>query len=531
MNWLTFDLPWWVVLPVVVVLIAAARTFLQRGEFLLLVGASLFMHFAFHWTVWAWILWIPLAIVVFAFVVRIIAMGKKDKDLSFRSLDIAEIALVVYSILFLWQVALVPLWHWVTTWPWGWPLWLFVAAGVVVIAAIILKPRSGRAAFAAVVVALLLAITAGIIGYSGSNSDASPSPSATTETSSSPSPSPSATTDELNAKAATWVLAMYLNFEDAGEPPTECAAYEPDVDLTEIHYYATEEDKESVTAFGPDMGDTPCEVTQNYVERLYKDPFFVLKKAKEIKEVDPSFDFEVYSPEEQASVVRALADAPFSEREALADQVLGWYADSSRVLSLSEVDGAYTSEGADTAEDGTTTSHSSEGDKSSTVMTVKDRDTGETVKEDRADCGGQPYHRVTPPVEPPTTPPTTCQDKAKPNDPEHTYTPVRNAKGCIISWKQTGSSLNDGPQHQDVQTDRGNQEQAQEQSPNTPTTPPAPNPVAPLPDTDDPEVIESSAPDPTPGGYDGGSTSQPGASGTPDPGPSQPAVEGDSGGF
>lgn len=37
--------------------------------------------------------------------------------------------------------------------------------------------------------------------------------------------------------------------------------------------------------------------------------------------------------------------------------------------------------------------------------------------------------------------------------------------------------------------------------------------------------------DPTPGGYNGGSTVQPGQSGTPDPGPSQSDVAGDSGGF
>ncbi len=143
------------------------------------------------------------------------------------------------------------------------------------------------------------------------------------------------------------------------------------------------------------------------------------------------------------------------------------------------------------------------------------------------DCS-KPPTSTPPPTTPPCTsnctpPPVPCVDVAKPHDAEHIYASVKNAKGCIIRWVVTGTSLDSGPQSQDVQTDRGGQAEAQVQPPEVPSTAPAPNPVVP--------AVTADPADPVDGGLSGGSTTQPGQTGTPDPGPTQPPVSGDSGGF
>lgn len=121
-----------------------------------------------------------------------------------------------------------------------------------------------------------------------------------------------------------------------------------------------------------------------------------------------------------------------------------------------------------------------------------------------------------------TSPSTSaCNNASKPQDPEHTYAPVMR-NGCVVRWVIQGSSLNSGPQNQGIQTDRGDQSGAQQQE-GVVDTPPASQPEVP--------VAPAAPPAPTNGGYNGGSTTQPGQTGTPNPGPSQPPVQGDPGGF
>lgn len=223
----------------------------------------------------------------------------------------------------------------------------------------------------------------------------------------SPTPSASATAATLNAKAANWVKSMTLNFEGVTDLPAKCAAYQPTVDLTEIHWYARDTSKESPEAFGTSMGDNPCDISINRVERAYRDPFYVLQKANEIKAVDPSFDFTAYTPDQQATRVTELQNAPFAEREALADKVLGWYSDPSRVLKIEQKNEAYASAGASTGS-GVVTSAASQADKASTVVTTADRKTGATLKQDRENCGDQPYKPTPPPPPSTTTQTPTC---------------------------------------------------------------------------------------------------------------------------
>ena len=116
---------------------------------------------------------------------------------------------------------------------------------------------------------------------------------------------------------------------------------------------------------------------------------------------------------------------------------------------------------------------------------------------------------------------STCNKVEKPRDPERVYnTVVQN--GCVVGWTPKGSSLDSGPQQQGVQEDRGGQSGAEQQE-GVVGTPPAPQPEAP--------VAPAAPPAPTSGGYNGSSTTQPGQTGTPNLGPSQPPVQGDPGGF
>lgn len=130
-----------------------------------------------------------------------------------------------------------------------------------------------------------------------------------------------------------------------------------------------------------------------------------------------------------------------------------------------------------------------------------------------------PTHPGTPstPGYTPSPTPSPCTMTAKPHDPTHTYV----WKNC--KWVVKGSSLNDGDQHQPVQSDAGNQSAAQSQSGSVSTAPSSQSTVP---------VNTASPATPTPGGYNGGGTSQPGTTAPPDPGPSQSSANsGDPGGF
>ncbi len=285
------------------------------------------------------------------------------------------------------------------------PWWLIVIL-VLVFIGLIITTIAFYGSGVVVVLALLVAL-AGVVGtYAVLDSPTPKGPGTTLFTKPETKPSTSTSATTLNAKAANWVRSMTLNFAGVTELPAKCQNYVPSVDLTQIHWYARDDAKESPDAFGTSMGNNPCDIAINRVERAYQDPFYVLEKANEIKAVDPSFDFAPYTPDQQAARVTELQNAPFTEREALADKVLGWYSDPSRVLKIDQVNGAYTSSGASSV-GGIVTTVASSADKSSIVVTTYDRKTGAVQKQDRANCGDQPYKPAPPITTPPTTPPTT----------------------------------------------------------------------------------------------------------------------------
>jgi hypothetical protein len=275
-----------------------------------------------------------------------------------------------------------------------------LAVWIIVIVALVAALKWFSVSVIASIVALLT-LVAFATGSAVLHRPAAPTAKETPSASSSPSASPTATPVTLNAKAANWVRSMALNFEGVTDLPAKCQNYVPTVDLTEIHWYARDDSKESPGAFGTSMGDNPCDIAINRVERAYRDPFYVLQKANEIKEVDPSFDFVTYTSDQQATRVTELQNAPFAEREALADKVLGWYSDPSRVLKIEQKNEAYVSAGA-TSSGSVVTAVDSQDNKASTVVTTADRKTGQVIKQDRVNCGDQPYK----PTPPPTTPPT-----------------------------------------------------------------------------------------------------------------------------
>lgn len=579
--WFTLDWPAWLVGGLVVVLIAVTNKVLAGlWRFLALLGIAAFLLFGVAWNIWSVLLWISAIALVVALVVRLIyffgaSFGKTTSDRLLQG------ALSLLIACFVWQFVLVPLWHWATT---SWPLWAWVTA-VVVACLVAIAFVLGRAFiryawwFVAVAVLAVVALLMGTFSYGfghGGTSQEEQSDDQTEQTDDTVEPLDPALIEMLTVSTISDSARCETNDFGIVEPDiaalkgippratadaisTPFKATKPADILSEAQVSICEDALYGSTVgvfFANDIADT----FQKYgVDLVEVNPWLAEFVDADIATVADSY---VLTEDEAKDATDEEISAALTKNREWQDQAarLNTMLERYEMLGIQELDSSVTyhitapvvgglpSVGPDDKVDSLPALVFSFTQKNGCSVS----EFGLNLQDKRPelftpDCSTPnpettpPTTNTTPPTTPgcttncsttpPTTPPTTCQDKEKPNDPEHTYTPVRNAKGCIISWKQTGSSLNDGPQHQDVQTDRGNQEQAQEQSPNTPTTPPAQNPVVPLPDTDDPEVIESAAPDPTPGGYDGGSTSQPGASGTPDPGPSQPAVDRDDGGF
>lgn len=241
-----------------------------------------------------------------------------------------------------------------------------------------------------------------------------------------PSPSPSPQVATLDEKASVWVKMLLSNFENPGTDVGACVDYKVTVDLTEVHYYFKERNKETEGAFGPDFGSTPCEVSVNLVERLYRDPMLLADKA-----VEWGIDGADNSPE----AVIELENAPFEVREQLANKVLGFYANPDYVLSIEQRDEAYSSRSA-SAEDGVPSTSESSSDKESNVLVTKDEESGDTIKEDRLDCGLQDYGPPppTPPTTPPvvTPPPTTPPLTPKSDNPADYRQPGDSGKGADV---------------------------------------------------------------------------------------------------
>jgi hypothetical protein len=143
----------------------------------------------------------------------------------------------------------------------------------------------------------------------------------------------------------------------------------------------------------------------------------------------------------------------------------------------------------------------------------------------RADCMNPEVTTVTP-IPPGTTPPPISQPPCiKPSKPAGGGAYVYNSTNC--TWHKPGQTFdemqNQSPAHQDVQDNSTS-------GVNTGHTPGASTPPAPQPTQ--PANTSSPAP-PTPGGYNGGSTQQPGQTAPPTPvvPSSDPTNTGDPGGF
>ena len=249
------------------------------------------------------------------------------------------------------------------------------------------------------------------------SSEPSASATASASFSSSPSASPVVEAKDINVKAAEWVRLVTLNFQGVNKIPKECQNWTPTVDLTEAHYYYKATNKESTTAFGPDMGKEPCEIAINLVERMYRDSMLLVDVAHRRGLID-------FRASEMADQVSKYNDASSEERQKLADTVLGWYANSNRVLTVVHHKGGYRSNVV-SASSGTPVTQSVRSTKASNVLVGSDRKTGKVEGSDRLNCGLQdfvPDHPIQPPTSPPTSPPT-----LQPKDPSQDPGPQGNA--------------------------------------------------------------------------------------------------------
>lgn len=190
--------------------------------------------------------------------------------------------------------------------------------------------------------------------------------------------------DNINKEAAAWVRLLYINFKDTDKVPAKITIWKSDEDLSEAHYYNVEVNKESNTAFGPDMGKTPEEVSTNMVERMYRDPSLLATVARDLKLTS-------FEDSAQAKVVVELENDA-EKRRALANEVLGWYANPGLELTIEKHKGAYSSD--EMSSDGTTSSVTSSG--ASNVLVATDEKTGKVKNQRRLDCGLQDFKPVKP---------------------------------------------------------------------------------------------------------------------------------------
>lgn len=203
--------------------------------------------------------------------------------------------------------------------------------------------------------------------------------------------------DSLNNEAATWVRLLYLNFKGTNEVPEEISGRNLPVDLSTVHYYNKETNKESKTAFGPDMGKTPEDVSTNLVERLYRDPALLATVARDLKLTS-------FKNSEQAKIISELENDA-DKRRALANEVLGWYANPDLELTIKKHEGGYSSD--TMSGNGTTSDTTSSGE--SNVLVATDEKTGKVKNQRRLDCGFQDFKPVKPKPKPtPKKPKAKC---------------------------------------------------------------------------------------------------------------------------
>lgn len=186
-------------------------------------------------------------------------------------------------------------------------------------------------------------------------------------------------TASLNKEAATWVRLVYMNFKGSDEVPDKITNWKSSEDLSTVHFYNKETNKESKTAFGPDMGKTPEKVSMNLVERLYRDPALVATVARDLKLTS-------FKNSEQAKVISELENDA-AKRRTLANKVLGWYANPDLELTIEKHKGGYSSDVMSGS--GTTSSVKSNG--TSNVLTATDEKSGKVMSQRRLDCGGQVF--------------------------------------------------------------------------------------------------------------------------------------------
>lgn len=183
----------------------------------------------------------------------------------------------------------------------------------------------------------------------------------------------------IKGEATTWVQTLVVKFKGMNKVPAKCANYVPEVDLNAVHLYVQEANKETPTAFGPEMGTKPCDVTIALVERMYRDPALLLADAKRLKLVK----FEQKNRVKEINALKADAD----KRRELTNQVLGWYANTNHAFVVEEHSGSYKSD----AMSSTGAVSAVSANKKSTVMTVVDRRTGKIKTQRRLDCGFQDF--------------------------------------------------------------------------------------------------------------------------------------------
>jgi hypothetical protein len=197
-----------------------------------------------------------------------------------------------------------------------------------------------------------------------------------------PSASPPATSSEkqqAEKEASEWVRKIVVKFDGVKTVPAACQDVKWKVDLTKPHFYFFDKNKETPGAYGPPLGTEPCEITRNIVERLYRDPMFVLAHGKE-----------KLSEAQMLARAEKLFDAPFAERRAAAQPILEEYASNKH--SISNYKGPYLSEQG-VAKNGVAIIGPVTGDRSSTVITSRDS-SDKVVSQRRADCGGQGFTKV-----------------------------------------------------------------------------------------------------------------------------------------
>ncbi len=214
--------------------------------------------------------------------------------------------------------------------------------------------------------------------------DASPSATGT--------PTSDAEKAAVVAEAQEWVRRMVTHFAGVTTIPAECQMAKFSVDLTVPEYYTFRPGKESATAFAPDLGKEPCEMSRNYVERLFRDSSLVVTKLR-------STGAEVIPPEQQVARTDELFKGGFAARRDAARKVLAWYTseDPYRQLTIEQRDGPYASNNMTGGSPGSApTVNTTASNKPSTVIVTTDTTTGKVVKMDRANCGPQDFAPLPP---------------------------------------------------------------------------------------------------------------------------------------